>query len=131
MTTTVLKAISQKSFYGKAKILMDDDFIILRSYNTDVLAIDRAKNTLVRLWSGWSKTTSIHINDFLTQYGFKPINKKEWVTMSCLNNETTYNIYISTGFCTHKSNIQLTEAEAKKEIERIQKNNRWMVCWYE
>ena len=51
--------------------------------------------------------------------------------MQCLNNDPVYNIYISNGFFTHKSNILLTEEEAENEIERIQENNSRCYAWYE
>ena len=123
MTKTYLTATLQKSYYKKAVVFSDNDFIVLRSYNTDVVAIDKAANKIIRLWNGWSRTTSNHINDFLTQYGFARISKKEWLAMECVNPEPTYNIYISTGFTTHKSNIQLTEAEAAVEVDRLEKQN--------
>lgn len=131
MTTYYLKATLQKDYYKKAIVKITDDFIILQSYNTDVIAIDRHTKELVRLWNGWSKTTSIHINDFLIQNGYKTINKKEWLKMKCLNNDPVYNVYLSTGFYTHKSNILLTEFEAENEIERIQNNNSRVYAWYE
>ena len=64
MTTIKLTPTKQKSYYNKALIMIDNDFIVLRSYETDVIAIDRHENKIIRLWSGWSKTTSNHINDF-------------------------------------------------------------------
>ena len=82
MTITTLKATTQKSYYGKATIFTDDDFIVLRSYNTDVIAIDRSDNKIIRLWEGWSSTTQKHINDFLKLYGFKALSKKRMVNTS-------------------------------------------------
>lgn len=131
MTTYYLKATLQKDYYKKAQVFINDDFIVLRSYNTDVIAIDRSKNKIVRLWSGWSVTTAKHINDFLIQYGFKALSKKEWLMLPCVNNDPVYNICISNGFFTHKSNILLTEEEAENEINRIQKNNSRFYAWYE
>ena len=91
MTTTKLTATLQKDYYGKAHILIDDNYIILKSYDTLVLAIHRKTNNLVRLWSGWSSTTAKHINDFLLQNGFNRINKKEWLNMPCYNTDETFN----------------------------------------
>lgn len=131
MTTYYLKATLQKDYYKKAQVFINDDFIVLRSYDTDVISIDRSKNKIIRLWSGWSVTTAKHINDFLIQYGFKALSKKEWLNMPCVNNEPVYNIYMSNGFFTRKSNILLTETEAENEINRLyEKNNLWSV-WYE
>jgi hypothetical protein len=92
---------------------------------------DTIKNEVIRLWSGWSVTTAKHVNDFLKQNGFKMLNKKEWLALECINPESVYNVYISTGFCTHKSNILLTEEEAQTEINRIEDNNPRLVAWYE
>lgn len=131
MTITNLIATTQKSYYEKAKVIVDDYFITLRSYDTNVIAIEKSTNKLVRLWNGWSKTTANHINDFLKLYGFNTMSKKEWLNMPCVNNENVYSIYISTGFYTHKSNILLTETEAEKEIERITENNNRIMAWYE
>ena len=131
MTITKLNATTQKSYYGKAVIIADDDFIVLKSYDTEVIAIDRKNNTIIRLWNGWSKTTQNHINDFLKLYGFNAMSKKEWLNMPCVNDEPTYNMYYSTGFYTHKSNILLTETEAEKEVERITENNNRIMAWYE
>lgn len=132
MTTKKLTATLQKSYYGKAVITEDDDFIVLRSYNTDVVAIDKSNNKIIRLWNGWSVTTSKHVNDFLKQNGFNMLSKKEWLALPCINNESVYSVYMSNGFSTYKSNILLTEREADKEVERLEKihNNR-VTAWYE
>ena len=37
---------SQESFYGKAKVIITDDFIQLQSYNTIVAQIDKQSNKL-------------------------------------------------------------------------------------
>lgn len=129
MTTIKLTPTRQKSYYNKAIIMIDDDFIVLRSYNTDVIAIDKRENKIIRLWNGWSKTTSKHINDFLMLYGFKPLSKKEWLDLPCINNEPTYNIYISNGWYTYKSPALLTARECENRIEQI-KSTR-LVVWYE
>ena len=76
MTNYYLKATFQKDYYKKAQVFIDDDFIVLKSYNTDVVAIDKKENKIIRLWAGWSKTTSLHINDFLKQNGFNIIKKR-------------------------------------------------------
>ena len=91
MTITNLKPTrSEKSFYGKAKVIRTDDGVItLKSYDTEVCAIDSTGN-FVRLWrdyvidsygnvkEGYSSTTMRHINAFRETYGLEPINKKQW-----------------------------------------------------
>jgi hypothetical protein len=130
MKQTYLKATLQKDYYRKAVIFEDSDFIVLRSYDTDVVAIDKSKNEFIRLWAGWSSTTSKHIDDFLMLYGFKRLSKKEWLALPCINPESVYNICISNGFICHTGTAMLTESEATHEIERIyeQNTNRSICC---
>ena len=55
---------SQKSFYGKARVLVDDDGTeTLVSYTTPVMRRN-ADGSLTRLWLGWSATTGKHIKAF-------------------------------------------------------------------
>ena len=119
MTTTTLKATLQKSYYGKAKIFYYDDAIVLRSYNTDVIAIDKLNNKIIRLWAGWSRTTAKHINDFLMQNGFNALSKKDWLALPCLYDEPVYNICICNGFVNHTGSAMLTEREAINERDNI------------
>lgn len=73
----------QKSFYGKAKIYKDSKGrIYLMSYATIVAIIydgvlydDQIARAKVNGW--YSRTTANHINDFLSQYGFKTFTKKQ------------------------------------------------------
>ena len=82
---TELKPIlsSNKSFYKKAFYRVEDGYIILRSYNTDVIAIKDGQ--IIRLWWDYSVTTKNHINDFLYQHGYKTLNKKEWESLPVEN----------------------------------------------
>lgn len=52
---------------------------ILTSYYTDVAMIYRGR--LYKLWQGYSVTTLNHINEFLALYGYKAINKHEWINI--------------------------------------------------
>lgn len=133
MTTRILHATLQKSYYGKATIFEDHDFIVLKSYDTNVVAIDKHENKIVRLWCGYSATTQKHINDFLTQNGFNRLSKKEWLKLPCVNSDEVFNVYISTGFATHKCPALLTEHEAQREITRIRNNdkNGRLYVWYD
>ena len=127
-----LEATTQKSYYKKAKVRVENNLIILTSYQTDVVAIDRESDKIIRLWNGWSFTTSNHINDFLTQRGFKKLSKKEWLALPCVNNDDVYSIYTSNGFYTHKSTSLLTEIEAIKEVDRLSMfNGIYTSTWYE
>ena len=53
-----------KSFYGKAKVVIEDDGAkTLLSYNTPIIRRN-PDGTLKRLWFGWSATTGRHIASF-------------------------------------------------------------------
>lgn len=66
---------SRKSFYGKARVVVDDNGTeTLYSYTTAVVRRTPG-GSLERLWSGWSATTGRHIAAFCG------INKKEWDKM--------------------------------------------------
>lgn len=63
----------RKSFYGKALVRYDatTDTLTLQSYQTDVCKIiDWNSNfpRFVRLWDGYSATTSRHVWEFFLQY---------------------------------------------------------------
>lgn len=76
-----LKAINsnQKSFYKRAYTHTDGNATILTSYTTQVCKIVDGK--FIRLWGGWSATTSRHINEFRQHHGLPKINKSEWQSM--------------------------------------------------
>lgn len=55
---------SHKSFYGKAKVYVQDDGTeFLQSYQTIVL-MKTYDGQLVRMWDSWSATTGRHIKAF-------------------------------------------------------------------
>ena len=65
----------QKSFYGKAKVIvLDDGTQLLKSYDTIVLK-RKPDGKLARTWQGWSATTGKHIASFAG------INKKEYLAL--------------------------------------------------
>lgn len=51
------------SFYGKAKVLIDEQGETLYSYDTPIIRLNK-DGTLTRLYSGWSATTGTHIKSF-------------------------------------------------------------------
>lgn len=67
---------TRKSFYDKALIIQQDEFIILKSYDTNVLIID-LKLKQVYLFDAFSNTTLRHIKEVLKQLGFKCESKKQ------------------------------------------------------
>lgn len=59
---------TRKSFYGKAKVIIQDNGTIqLQSYETIVCEID-THNNFNMLWDGKSNTTTRHINEFKKQF---------------------------------------------------------------
>ena len=65
---------SRNSFYGKAKVELDENQIILYSYGTLVAFIE---NGIAYITGDYSQTTFRHIKEFLLQNGFVAINKKQ------------------------------------------------------
>ena len=60
-----------QSFYGKAEIIKEDNKIILKSYNTNILEYDIKTKKLKFLTNNknhFTQTTNRHINEFLKQY---------------------------------------------------------------
>lgn len=86
-----LPATTQKSYYGKAKVIQTEKARYLLSYNTIVCGL-LSDGCFVKLWEDWSSTTAKHINDFMRfvrwRNGFK---KKEWNKLDCFT--TTGVIY--------------------------------------
>ena len=71
-----LKSIysSQKSFCKKANVIVEGGQTKLKSYST-IVAVKENNTIKVKGW--YSKTTAIHINEFLRQNGVKSLTKKE------------------------------------------------------
>ena len=65
---------SQKDFYGKANVITEGGQTKLKSYST-IVAVKEENKIKVKGW--YSKTTAIHINEFLLQNGAKSLTKKE------------------------------------------------------
>lgn len=70
---------NQKSFYKRAYVVHYTDGLyplqVLYSYNTPVAALYMGE--CIRLWGGWSATTSKHFQSF---FGAR-LSKKEWEEM--------------------------------------------------
>ena len=67
---------ARKSFYGKAKIVENNNILTLFSYGTKVAEIDTAKNT-AKIFNAQSQTTLRHIKEFFNQSGFRADNKQQ------------------------------------------------------
>ena len=65
---------SQKSFSKKAEVITEGAETKLKSYST-IVAVKEENKIKVKGW--YSKTTAIHINEFLRQNGASSLSKKE------------------------------------------------------
>ena len=65
---------ARKSFYGKARVIVEKDCKKLLSYDTIVAEI---KNGKLKLNGFYSNTTARHIGEFAHQNGFGAITKKQ------------------------------------------------------
>jgi tRNA A37 threonylcarbamoyladenosine synthetase subunit TsaC/SUA5/YrdC len=65
---------SQKDFYGKANVIIEGAETKLKSYST-IVAVK--ENNTIKVRGYYSKTTAIHINEFLRQNGASSLSKKE------------------------------------------------------
>ena len=65
---------SQKSFCKKANVIVEGGQTKLKSYST-IVAVKENNTIKVKGW--YSKTTAIHINEFLRQNGASSLSKKE------------------------------------------------------
>ena len=65
---------SQKSFCKKANVIVEGGQTKLKSYST-IVAVKEDNKIKVKGW--YSKTTAIHINEFLRQNGANSLSKKE------------------------------------------------------
>ena len=113
----------QKSFYGKAWVIITDDGeTILRSYTTDVCKIDAA-GRFVRLWDGYSVTTMNHINSFIETFKIDGGGKKWWLSLPCENTAVEhYKIEYGNGFFNRTLSIVFDNYDdASAEAERIEK----------
>jgi hypothetical protein len=67
-----------KSFYGKAQVIEEDNTIKLQSYDTIVATITNVNGKdFVDVYGLYSRTTTRHIHEFLTQHGFNCQTTKE------------------------------------------------------
>lgn len=69
-----------KSFYGKARIIRENEVIKLLSYNTVIAEI---KDNKVHINGFYSQTSTRHLKEFLQQYGFKIGTKAQLEKMYC------------------------------------------------
>lgn len=53
-------------------------YVILKSYYTNVLAIDLQERKLYKMWDGYSVTTLKHVNLLCKMFDMEQFSKKEW-----------------------------------------------------
>ena len=73
---------NQKSFYGKARMIVADDSTILTSYAVKIVELKNNKLKMICKQRDLSATTLKHLREFLRQFGFGNIaelTKKEMV----------------------------------------------------
>lgn len=68
----------RRSYYGKAIVREANGFKTLYSYDTPVCQIT-PEGEILRLWGGYSATTMRHVNEFLTQNGYREGGKAWWI----------------------------------------------------
>ena len=66
----------QKSFGGKAQIILIGSTIQLRSFET-IVAEYNTQEEIINVFDWFSLTTAKHINSFLELYGFRNVSKKD------------------------------------------------------
>lgn len=80
---------SRASFYGKAHIKETPDAVVLISYDTEILKLNKKTSALVFLCSSpdaYSQTTNRHINEFIKQFtNESPKSKREILTLAGAN----------------------------------------------
>lgn len=63
---------------NRAVTIETPEKIVLQSYDTIILELDKESRKIRKKWTGYSKTTMNHINSFLHLYNLPTLSKKEW-----------------------------------------------------
>lgn len=132
MKETVLKATTQKSYYGKAHYYEYCGTSFLRSYDTTVCRIIDGK--FERLWNGYSKTTLAHVNDFRKLYNLPALNKKEWLAIPCEGMPAEKYRVIATNLLGSKTRFQQIFSsydEAEEFVEKLYARNPYFLGCYD
>ena len=108
-------SVRQKSFYGKAKVMHDEEtgIVQLKSYDTIVCMIDNF-GKFHKLWNGYSATTMKHVQSFCDYYGIENGGEKWWDSLPCCNSEK-YRIEIGNGFYNRKISTVFDNYEDAEE----------------
>lgn len=119
-----LSATIQKSYYGKAMVIEDNNKVQLKSYDTIVCEIDDGGN-FVKLWNGYSVTTMKHVNDFRKLFNLETLNKKAWDNLPC-ENKKKYKIVFSNGFVTWKTSTTFdNEDDVYNYADKVCESHNW------
>lgn len=127
-----LQATTQKSYYGKAIVIEDNQGNkTLQSYATQVARIDKNGN-LQKLWNGYSRTTMNHIIDFCKLYNVDFAGtKKAWEQLD--NTATTqerYKIEFSNGFVNWTPNTTFdTYEDADEYADKIAQKSNYRIYY--
>lgn len=124
-----LNATRQKDYYGKAKVIDNENGVFsLRSYDTIVCEYDTTAGEFRRLWGGYSRTTANHVNDFRRLFGLPAVSKKEWESLPCSNMER-YKVEFSNGFVNWVSEVVFDDEEdAYGFAESVEARNNYRFC---
>ena len=132
MYETILKATTQKSYYGKAIIREENGEKLLRSYETIVCKYNPETGKFTRLWGGWSRTTANHVNDFRRLYGLPTLSKKEWEAIPVCGPTATgerYKVEFSNGFVSWVANTIFDSAsQAWDFAEKVMQSRNYAIC---
>lgn len=133
MKETILKATTQRSYYGKAAVIDNEDGTkALRSYETIVCTLDPETGKFTRLWGGWSRTTSRHVNDFRRLFGLPALSKKEWESLPVSGPTATgerYKVAFTNGFVSWVANTIFDSASAAWDFaEKVMETRNYTIC---
>jgi len=134
-----LIATTQKSYYGKAKLIADyvdvpafdgapvGDVYSLRSYETLVCMYSRGQ--FIKLWNGYSKTTLAHVNDFRRLFDLPALNKAAWLALPCpCSDGARYTVTFSNGFTSWRAGVVFDSIEDAETFgEKIAAAHAWRV----
>ena len=86
---TELTPNNTKSYHRKAYVYtvysIETGEIIaayLKSYETIVCSVELETHHIYKHWNNYSKTTMLHINDFLRSFDIPTLSKKQWDNIS-------------------------------------------------
>ena len=67
---------------NRAVVIDAPETVYLQSYDTLILATDKASGDTIKLWDGYTATTMKHINEYLCGRGHRMMGKKDWTAIN-------------------------------------------------